>query len=126
MGSLYGALSIVLSRILFFFFFQAEDGIRDRTVTGVQTYALPISSRRLPFHLRDFVPGPAARCVRMRASTHRLARPRRDGAALAPGRARREPRLVGRGGRPDRQIGRASCRERGSIRVGAVALKKKE
>src|SRR5437867_9505502 len=25
------------------FFFQAEDGIRDRTVTGVQTCALPIS-----------------------------------------------------------------------------------
>src|SRR6266852_4129312 len=27
----------------FFFFFQAEDGIRDATVTGVQTCALPIS-----------------------------------------------------------------------------------
>src|SRR2546427_11954885 len=31
------------STILFFFFFQAEDGIRDLTVTGVQTCALPIS-----------------------------------------------------------------------------------
>src|SRR5205085_6493485 len=29
----------------FFFFFQAEDGIRDLTVTGVQTCALPISCR---------------------------------------------------------------------------------
>src|SRR6266516_346720 len=28
----------------FFFFFKAEDGIRDRTVTGVQTCALPISA----------------------------------------------------------------------------------
>src|SRR2546429_432613 len=28
-----------------FFFFQAEDGIRDVAVTGVQTCALPISSR---------------------------------------------------------------------------------
>src|SRR5260221_5604141 len=28
---------------LFFFFFQAEDGIRDHCVTGVQTCALPIS-----------------------------------------------------------------------------------
>src|SRR5207248_7931879 len=28
-----------------FFFFQAEDGIRDRTVTGVQTCALPICFR---------------------------------------------------------------------------------
>src|SRR5256886_4380061 len=27
-----------------FFFFQAEDGIRDLTVTGVQTCALPISA----------------------------------------------------------------------------------
>src|SRR6266568_6651428 len=30
--------------MLCFFFFQAEDGIRDGTVTGVQTCALPISS----------------------------------------------------------------------------------
>src|SRR5690606_40682674 len=29
---------------LFFFFFQAEDGIRDFHVTGVQTCALPISA----------------------------------------------------------------------------------
>src|SRR5688572_31025499 len=29
-----------------FFFFQAEDGIRDLTVTGVQTCALPISMDR--------------------------------------------------------------------------------
>src|SRR5438067_7918671 len=29
---------------VFFFFFQAEDGIRDRNVTGVQTCALPIST----------------------------------------------------------------------------------
>src|SRR6266511_5598976 len=29
---------------MFFFFFQAEDGIRDFHVTGVQTCALPISS----------------------------------------------------------------------------------
>src|SRR5690349_21978942 len=29
-----------------FFFFQAEDGIRDLYVTGVQTCALPISSAR--------------------------------------------------------------------------------
>src|SRR6266481_4463439 len=30
-------------RAIVFFFFQAEDGIRDGTVTGVQTCALPIS-----------------------------------------------------------------------------------
>src|SRR3989449_3178944 len=32
--------------LLFFFFFQAEDGIRDVAVTGVQTCALPISRAR--------------------------------------------------------------------------------
>src|SRR6266446_9268303 len=32
---------------LFFFFFQAEDGIRDYKVTGVQTCALPISGPQL-------------------------------------------------------------------------------
>src|SRR2546426_9262532 len=31
--------------IVFFFFFQAEDGIRDYKVTGVQTCALPIFFR---------------------------------------------------------------------------------
>src|SRR2546430_14924271 len=43
-----------------FFFFQAEDGIRDLTVTGVQTCALPISragaqlpSRRVALLERD-------------------------------------------------------------------------
>src|SRR6516225_5967985 len=30
-----------------YFFFQAEDGIRDGTVTGVQTYALPIYPARV-------------------------------------------------------------------------------
>src|SRR5256885_7452597 len=33
----------VNSVVYFFFFFQAEDGIRDYKVTGVQTCALPIS-----------------------------------------------------------------------------------
>src|SRR5687768_18227580 len=36
----------MLALYLFFFFFQAEDGIRDVAVTGVQTCALPICRRR--------------------------------------------------------------------------------
>src|SRR2546430_3441192 len=39
-------MRIALLVDLFFFFFQAEDGIRDLTVTGVQTCALPISLTR--------------------------------------------------------------------------------
>src|SRR5207245_5938450 len=37
--------TLVLSGSSTLFFFQAEDGIRDATVTGVQTCALPISFR---------------------------------------------------------------------------------
>src|SRR6266496_6276170 len=40
---------------LFFFFFQAEDGIRDLYVTGVQTCALPISRRRRPPAVRAWL-----------------------------------------------------------------------
>src|SRR2546427_10677116 len=36
------------------FFFQAEDGIRDLTVTGVQTCALPIYHARHPHRLSVF------------------------------------------------------------------------
>src|SRR5436189_672940 len=37
-------LCLLLYFVVFFFFFQAEDGIRDTSVTGVQTCALPISN----------------------------------------------------------------------------------
>src|SRR2546425_10408568 len=39
-------ISSYMSLVFFFFFFQAEDGIRDKLVTGVQTCALPISVSR--------------------------------------------------------------------------------
>src|SRR2546427_5469822 len=42
---LLGSALLVLCEYFFFFFFQAEDGIRDLTVTGVQTCALPILGR---------------------------------------------------------------------------------
>src|SRR3989475_4644725 len=55
---------IIVVVLLFFllFFFQAEDGIRDLTVTGVQTCALPIS------------PDGAVRSRRRRARVRRRAR----------------------------------------------------
>src|SRR5260370_27371341 len=43
--------STVSVAVSFFFFFQAEDGIRDSSVTGVQTCALPIS-----LHKRNVLP----------------------------------------------------------------------
>src|SRR5699024_11598110 len=42
-SSSYNSTDITLSFDVVSFFFQAEDGIRDRNVTGVQTCALPIS-----------------------------------------------------------------------------------
>src|SRR2546430_3459492 len=64
----------------FLFFFQAEDGIRDLTVTGVQTCALPISPVRPPAGILDGwrrgrggsdLPGPS-RQRRHRGCVHHL------------------------------------------------------
>src|SRR5256886_3196029 len=54
--SIFVCLSMVeiLVDVFFIFFFQAEDGIRDLTVTGVQTCALPI------FRALMLVAGPAS------------------------------------------------------------------
>src|SRR5207245_4135135 len=49
-GTEYSARSATsrCSCVFIVFFFQAEDGIRDATVTGVQTCALPISFGMAP------------------------------------------------------------------------------
>src|SRR5256886_5084107 len=47
----------VQGELSLFFFFQAEDGIRDLTVTGVQTCALPISGSRPTANLSTPVAG---------------------------------------------------------------------
>src|SRR5437870_8939740 len=50
--------------LCFFFFFQAEDGIRDGHVTGVQTCALPICPSFAPFGIVEAV-GPRAKGVKL-------------------------------------------------------------
>src|SRR2546430_3025663 len=45
LGQAYAEILEGMRERRYFFFFQAEDGIRDLTVTGVQTCALPISAR---------------------------------------------------------------------------------
>src|SRR2546430_9655385 len=54
-------ISVLVTAALFFFFFQAEDGIRDLTVTGVQTCALPIFRPRYGIgdHVEQFLPAGA-------------------------------------------------------------------
>src|SRR5215471_20469298 len=49
--------------IFFFFFFQAEDGIRDLYVTGVQTCALPIYAARVAVEALEAQPGVDARVI---------------------------------------------------------------
>src|SRR5256885_1798245 len=91
----------------FFFFFQAEDGIRDYKVTGVQTCALPISAQGLVAQavecLAHRLPGP---CRRRRWGRHHgLLAHRFAGAA---GR-RAAPRHAGQPGRRSARRVRALC-----------------
>src|SRR5260221_2005584 len=46
-------MSLNISSVVYIFFFQAEDGIRDHCVTGVQTCALPINSSQAEDGIRD-------------------------------------------------------------------------
>src|SRR2546430_9765711 len=94
----------------FFFFFQAEDGIRDLTVTGVQTCALPIWLRHVRVHPR----GDAALAIAL----HGMSRERDDrqtaAGALLPG-----ANTGGRSG--ERRVG-----EEGRSRGAPDHLKKKK
>src|SRR4051794_41886709 len=87
------------SVFLFFFFFQAEDGIRDGRVTGVQTCALPISCRPA-----ELVSLGAAHRVTRAVCTRRW-------SPATSSQHRSEERRVG---------------ERVEISVGAGSLKKKK
>src|SRR5438034_228724 len=72
--------------MLFFFFFQAEDGIRDHCVTGVQTCALPICGDALSIDARQRPQAAAGHALRQDppgASRRRMERPRGRCAVLA-------------------------------------------
>src|SRR5437764_14537140 len=89
-----------------FFFFQAEDGIRDTSVTGVQTCALPISS-----------------CLHEAVVAHRRAgvRHRAHGRSKLPGRGERAAPTARRRVRDRKSV----VRERVEISGGAVSYKEK-
>src|SRR5207244_5248248 len=107
----------------FAFFFQAEDGIRDDLVTGVQTCALPIFRRRerdrnQRFHQHGVFEVDREIPAKVGAGgldlvdlifiqSHSIQSPK----------AERETK---------RQIGRASCRERVKMERGAGPWKKRE
>src|SRR2546427_1109923 len=86
-----------------FFFFQAEDGIRDLTVTGVQTCALPI-------FVMEYIDGVAL--PRWMTRTPPPGRSDRVRLALQLTTALDAAHKNGIVHRDIKQIGRASCRER--------------
>src|SRR5687767_15863438 len=96
------------------FFFQAEDGIRDKLVTGVQTCALPISP------LGQFERAAQPDVLRVPLRPHdgggRALRAEPAGAGLPRGVV--EPGLLPVVG----EIGRASCRERVLIMMVVVSF----
>src|SRR5688572_31714129 len=99
-----------------FFFFQAEDGIRDLTVTGVQTCALPIS---------DSVTATAMAYVHVQSCTstytNQLTNPSTTISTIHSGRTTPcSPSIRS----ASAKIGRASCRERVEISAAAVSLQK--
>src|SRR2546430_12574601 len=55
-------------QLVYYFFFQAEDGIRDLTVTGVQTCALPISLTKTARQWTAGQPAPNTTAVALNTS----------------------------------------------------------
>src|SRR2546421_6017825 len=87
--------------VCFFFFFQAEDGIRDLIVTGVQTCALPILQLR------------CARSAALDRSCTNAAAPSAMAVkARRAWRSRMAPADASTIPTERSKIGRASCRER--------------
>src|SRR2546422_2873296 len=93
--------------LFFFFFFQAEDGIRDVAVTGVQTCALPIFLFAVALGSSLAPVGDLPRELLLFAAL-----------AIIP--------EIGGHTLYNWEIGRASCRGRVEISVVAVSLKKKK
>src|SRR2546430_7992262 len=100
-----------------FFFFQAEDGIRDLTVTGVQTCALPIYRVQPRQQVARLLP---AAEVELDAAEHVL------DVAVDDVRLHSLQQPQRALGKEAGQIGRAACRGRGEILGVAGSFKKKK
>src|SRR5690606_40739493 len=96
------------------FFFQAEDGIRDFHVTGVQTCALPISWVATKKSCRPQMAYTASSNQKRREPSGRCGR-----FAVAGGAPRvpwaRVAGAMANTARGTAKIGRAACRERGGV-----------
>src|SRR5690606_40879705 len=94
---------------LFVFFFQAEDGIRDFHVTGVQTCALPIL---VPLNSRNTPPNSKIRS-RPENGCSRIWNSGSVKVTTQAIEASSTRRINKASIKPTMQIGRVSCRERG-------------
>src|SRR5690606_40108499 len=103
-----------LLRVCFFFFFQAEDGIRDFHVTGVQTCALPIFRQE-----KRNTPQAALIYCRVSSTKQKLEGHGLDSQEL---RCRQYAAQHGYQVEAVFQIGRASCRERVWRSVGGWSV----
>src|SRR5436305_3674646 len=105
-------MSVQLERVavrkpsFLFFFFQAEDGIRDADVTGVQTCALPISRSRRFGGSNGSGPATATRKPPKRRERGGGGGGGAPGALVSPIQGTVLKVAV------EKEIGRASCRER--------------
>src|SRR5206468_6879555 len=104
------------------FFLQAEDGIRVLIVTGVQTCALPISARRRGAVVSDEELARTRHVVTVVRAGDRQPRAQLARTGERAARARLDDSVRES---DDRQIGRASCRERVWILVGGRATRTK-
>src|SRR5947209_15401272 len=111
--------------LLFFFFFQAEDGIRDIGVTGVLTCALPISTARAQYPRRAHGDSPSSGLTTASSPSNRrvavLAQPARS-TCRSRSSISGQPEGAGPGGRSEeRRVGK-ECR----VRWAAEEYKKRE
>src|SRR5258708_24278395 len=93
-----------VTRLIRFFFFQAEDGIRDDLVTGVQTCALPILAALDTLKAAGRWPRLASELDLLEEQAAAAVTGCRDAERQATELLDRRDEL--------REIGRASCRER--------------
>src|SRR5438034_11623284 len=95
------------------FFFQAEDGIRDHCVTGVQTCALPIS-QILVTNLDEWIPRQVVGAYQRRWPVEQINRELKTDLGLGEHQVSKDERRI--------EIGRASCRERVKKWVDCVVV----
>src|SRR2546430_4341819 len=104
----YVSISVICIRYNFFFF-QAEDGIRDLTVTGVQTCALPICACSGSHSRRRLHPEVSASPI-----AAAWARSRQPARVQTRNRSLASSVLLGQGGTVEHSAGRS-----GSVRGDA-------